>query len=250
MAALVVLVAAVVAAGAWYYLAGRARGTPPAAAVSAATTSAPLAESPPVATTLPPLEQMDPYARDLLATLGTSPLLLKWLATDDLVGAIATAIDKLAQRQSPARDLAVLRPTEGFAVARRNGVVLVAPATYARYGPLVDTVAAIDSARLAAAFTTLKPRIAEAYRRQGHPDGGFDPALARAIAIVVATPDVPADAALVPGIGGYAYANPAFEQLPPAQKQLIRMGPEHAARVRDAARRFAAALAATPTTAR
>ena len=78
VAVLVVLGVALVAAGAWYYVAGRARTTAPAAAASAATTAAPVTDTPPVVATLPPLEQMDPYARELLTTLGTSPLLLKY----------------------------------------------------------------------------------------------------------------------------------------------------------------------------
>ena len=244
----VVLVAAVVAAGVWVYVA-RQRATTvaaPSAADAPVNAGQTVADAPLLGPALPPLEQMDPYVRELLATLGSHQALLKWLATDDLVGSIATAIDKLAQGQSPARDLAVLRPASGFAVARRDGGSQVAPASYSRYAPLADAVASVDPATLAAAFTTLRPRIAEAYARQGHPDGGFDEAVTRALAVVTATPDVPEDAALVPGKGGLAYANPAYEQLPPAQKQLVRMGPDHVRLVREAARRFGDALAATP----
>jgi Protein of unknown function (DUF3014) len=207
-----------------------------------------LAEAAPVTAPLPPLAEMDPYVRELFATLGTHPELLKWLATDDLVGAIATAIDRLAAGQSPARDLAVLRPTQGFAVTRAGGVTRLDPATTARYAPLVAAVTTVNPATLAAAFTTLRPRLTEAWVAQGHPEGGFDEAVRKAIEIVATTPDVPAEAALVPGVGGYAYADPAFERLPAAQKHLIRMGPDHVRRVREAARQFGAALAAPTAT--
>jgi hypothetical protein len=186
---------------------------------------------------------MDPFVRRLVTTLGTHAELLKWLATDDLVGAIATAIDRLAQGQSPARDLAVLRPAQGFSVVRRGGD-RIDPASFARYTPLVQAVAAVDPQALAQAFTTLRPRLAEAYAKQGHPEGGFDEAVRRAVAVVTSTPDAPADAALVPGVGGYAYADPALERLPPAQRHLLRMGPENARLVKDAASRFGAALSA------
>jgi len=242
-----VLAALALGAGLWFYVtrqraadapAGSAAGAAPSAATQA------LADPASVAPDLPPLAEMDPYVRALFATLGTHPELLKWLATDDLVGAIATAIDRLAQGQSPARDLAVLRPTQGFAVTRRRDVSHIDPASHARFAPLVAAVTTVDAARLAAAFTTLRPRLDDAYRAQGHPEGGFDEAVRKAIEVVASTPDVPADAALVPGVGGYAYADPAFERLPAAQKHLLRMGPEHARRVREAARQFGAALAA------
>lgn len=241
-----VVVAALLAGGVWFYRARRAPSGP-AAGSGTATAPAPaaaLGESPAVVPELPPLDQMDPYVRQLFANLATHPELAKWLATDDLVAGIATAIDKLAQGQSPARDLGPLRPTQGFATSRRGGVVTAAPSGYARYAPVVDAVAAVDPARLAAAFTTLRPRLIEAWVAQGRPAGSFDDAVRRAIETVASTPDVPADAALVPGVGGMAYADPSLEKLPAAQKHLLRMGPDHARRVRDAARAFGAALAA------
>lgn len=239
-------VAIVLATGLWYYV-SRQRATDATAAAPAATrapAAQPLADPALAPAALPPLAEMDPYVRTLLAAIGSHPEFLKWLATDDLTGAITGAIDRLAQGQSPARDLAVLRPAQGFAVTRRAGVARVDPATHARYAPLVAAVTAVDPARLAAAFVTLRPRLAEAYAAQGHPEGGFDDAVRRAIEVVATTPDVPEDAALVPGVGGFAYADAAIERLPAAQKHLVRMGPDHARRVREAARQFGAALAA------
>lgn len=242
-----VLAALIAGAGVWY-LVSRQRDT---AAVAAATASPPaeaeraLVDAVPVAPPLPPLAEMDPYVRELFATLGTHPELLKWLATDDLLGAIATAIGRLADGQSPARDLAVLRPIQGFAVTRTGGVARIDPATTTRYAPLVVAVTTVNPSTLAAAFNTLRPRLVEAWVAQGYPADGFSEAVRKAVDVVATTPDVPADAALVPGVGGYAYADPAFERLPPAQKHLVRMGPDQARRIREAARQFGAALAAT-----
>jgi hypothetical protein len=246
----VAVVALTVAAAAWVYYVRTRPAAPTAAAgtenAGGAPSGAATATSPPVA--LPPLGEMDPVVRGLLSALTSQPELLKWLTTDDLVGAMATAIDRLARGESPARDLAVLRPQQPFMTVRRDGAMRVDPAGYARYTPLVQAVAAIDSARLAAAFSTLRPRLAEAYVAQGHPEGGFDEALARALGTVIATPDVPADAALEPGVGGFQYADPAWQRLPAAQKHLLRMGPEQVRVVRDATAKFAAALGVTPIT--
>jgi hypothetical protein len=244
----VAVVALTVAAAAWViYTRTRPAGpavSAPAGNASGTASGAATATSPPVA--LPPLAEMDPVVRGLLSALTSQPELLKWLATDDLVGSMATAIDRLAQGESPARDLAVLRPGQGFTTVRRDGATRIDPASYARYAPLAQSVNAIDTARLAAAFTTLRPRLAEAYVAQGHPEGGFDEALARALGTVIATPDVPADAALVPGVGGFEYADPAVQRLPAAQRHLLRMGPDHVRAVRDATAKFAAALGVTP----
>jgi hypothetical protein len=240
-----VLLMAAVAVGVWYVVAGRrADGTPTPAAARDAVSTSPVEESALNVTDLPPLGEMDPVVRQWLARLGSSPALLSWLATDDLIGSLVGAVDDLAQGRSPARDLAVLRPTQGFGSRRRDDVTVVDPASYARYAPIVQAVTAIDPAALADVVVRWSPRLEEAYRAQGHPDGGFDLALARAIDTVVKTPDVGPDAALVPGVGGLAYADPAYEKLPPAQKHLLRMGPDHVRAVRDAARQFGDALAA------
>lgn len=241
-----VLVAAAIASGTWYYL-SRDRPTTLTTAAAAAAPAQSVAEPGVVTPVLPPLADMDPVVRDLLSGIGTHAPLLAWLATDDLVGSIATAVDRLAGGRSPARDLAVLRPSGPFMAVRRNAVMQVDARAYLRYDPLVRAAAAVDASKVAAAFTVLRPRLVEAWTLQGHAEGTFDDALARAIATVTATPDVPVDAALVPGAGGYAYADPAYERLPDAQKHLIRMGPEHVRLVRDAVKRFAAALPAATT---
>jgi hypothetical protein len=245
-APLALLVVAIAAAGSlgWYAW-QRSRATPaPASSAVAADTPAsgqPAAAAPPVV--LPPLDAMDPFMRSLLSGLSAHPQLLAWLATDDLVGATATAIDRLSQGQTPARDLAALRPGPAFAVTTRGGQTVVDPASFARYDGLASAVASVDPARLAEAFTTIEPRLAEAYARQGH-TGSVRDAVQRALAVVAATPDTPETIPLVKKVSGYGYANPDLEALPPAQKHLLRMGPANVAKVRQAVNAFAAALAA------
>jgi hypothetical protein len=219
---------------------------PAGPATPAASVAAPAPEAvaaPPVA--LPPLDQMDGFLRSLFAGLSSQPTLLAWLATDDLVGSLATAIDRLANGRTPARDLAPLKPGTGFTVVTRRGVPYVDPSSYARYDGVVQAVSSVDAARLATIYTTIEPRLAEAYQKQGH-TGSLRDAVQRAIATVLATPDPPAEVALVAGVGGYAYADPRLEALPSAQKHLLRMGPAHLQRVKDAVRQFAAALPPAP----
>lgn len=239
------LVVAIAAAGSlgWYAW-QRSRATPAptssAASADAPSSGQPATTAPPVV--LPPLDAMDPFMRTLLSGLSAHPQLLAWLATDDLVGATATAIDRLAQGQTPARDLAALRPGPAFAVTTRGGQTVVDPASFARYDGLAAAVASVNPARLAEAFTTIEPRLAEAYARQGH-TGSVRDAVQRALAVVAATPDTAETIPLMKKVSGYGYANPDLEALPPAQKHLLRMGPANVAKVRTAVNGFAAALA-------
>lgn len=234
---------ALVAAGAWY-LVSRTAATPPAAQTTTASSPGSTAAGPdlPATPPLPPLAEMDPLLRELVAALTSHPSVLAWLATDDLMASLATTIDRLAQGRSPARDLAALRPRDGFTTVRRGGVTSVDPASYARYTPVAQAVASVDATRAAELYARIHPRLDEAWRAQGHPEGSLDEAVRRALATVATTPDIPADAALVPAAGGVKYADPAYEQLPEAQKHLARMGPVNLQLVRDAARRLGAAV--------
>ena len=241
-APLALLVLAITGLGglAWFFWPGERAVEPKASAVDAAPAAAVTAAP---AVTLPPLEEMDPFLRTLLSGLSSHPQLAAWLATDDLLGGLATAIDRLAQGQTPARDLAPLRPAGAFTVTTRGGQTVVSPASFARYDALVAAVASVDPAKLADAFRLIEPRLAEAYARQGHA-GSVRDAVQRAAAVIVGTPDTPETLALVPTVAGYGYADPKLEALPAAQKQLLRMGPENAAAVRQAVSAFAAALLA------
>lgn len=245
-APLALLVVAIAGAGSLGWYAWQRSRTAPAPASTAASAEAPAGSEPAATATpvvLPPLEAMDPFMRALLSGLSAHPQLLAWLATDDLVGAITTAIDRLAQGQTPARDLAPLRPGPAFAVTTRGGQTIVDPASFARYDTLAAAVASVDPARLAEAFTTIEPRLSEAYARQGH-TGSLRDAVQRAAGVVVGTPDTPETIPLVRKVAGYGYANPDLEALPQAQRHLLRMGPANVAKVRQAVSAFAAALAA------
>jgi hypothetical protein len=245
-APLALLVVAIAAAGGIGWYAWQRSRTAPAPAATESTGAAAPADAPatraPVV--LPPLEAMDPFLRTLLSALSTNPQLTAWLASDDLLGSTATAIDRLAQGQTPARDLAALRPSSAFAVTSRRGQTIVDPASFARYDGLVAAVASVDPAKLAEAFATIEPRLSEAYARQGH-TGSVRHAVQRAAAVVVGTPDTPEEIPLVKKVAGYGYANPDLEALPPAQRHLLRMGPANVAKLRQAVSAFAAALSAS-----
>lgn len=223
-AALVLLLAA----GAWWM--SRPSPAPanatPAAAVTA--TDVPVEKAaPPV--DLPPLEQMDGFLRPLLAALSSRPELARWLATDDLVRQLAAAIDQASAGGSPARDFKVIAPSSRFVAAGRGAQRTIDPVSYQRYDGLVETVTSIDASKVAQIYRTIRPRLNEAYRGMGHPEGNVDAALDRAINILLDTPAIKDPVAVTVGsAGGWAYANEDLEDLAPTQKQLLRMGPAHA----------------------
>jgi hypothetical protein len=233
-------VVAVIVGGAirWWMQGRTAAETPPAAPAAASAPRAP--EAP--AVVLPPMDQMDGFLRVLLATLSSSPELTAWLATDGLLQQLVVGIDRVAQGATPARDLKVLAPQQPMVTRGSGRSRSVDPASYRRYDGIAQTVASLDPAAVARAYRTIKPRLDEAYGAVGK-GTDVDTALASALDLLIATPIPDGTVTLVEGKGAtWAFADPTLEALSPAQKQLVRMGPENARRVQDRLREIRQAL--------
>jgi hypothetical protein len=238
------VVAAIVAGAAyWYYQRSRVPGLPAPAAIadpSGDTTLQPLgAAAEPI--DVPPLDMSDEVVRKLVAALSSHPRVTAWLATDNLVRNFTVAVENVAGGQSPAAHLQVLRPEAPFSRTERDDRLFIDPRSYDRYSGLADAVASIDAGGAARLYTTLKPRIEEAYRELGREEP-FDRALERAIVSLLRVPDVEGDVELEPQGGVYQYASPRLEQMTPAQKQLLRMGPRNVRTIQEKLRDIALAL--------
>jgi DUF3014 family protein len=237
----------VVAAGTAAYFAFRWRPAPPsapAASAPAATLNEPLPSlgGKPEPIAVPPLDQSDTLVRTLVQKISESPAIMAWLPTQGLIRNFTVVVSNIAEGATPAKQLRVLRPTSGFRVVERDGGTFVDPRGYDRYTRIADAVASIDPAAAATLYATLKPRIEEAYRDLGAPNGSFDRTLQRAIAELVETPIVDPSPRLRPKGIGYAYADERLENLTAAQRQLLRMGPRNVRVIQSRLREIALAL--------
>ena len=214
--------------------------TPAAVTATEAPVSKAIADEPPV--DLPPMNQMDAFLRPLLAGLSSRPELANWLATDDLVGQLASAIDLASVGNSPARDFKAVKPKGIFTATGRGARRTIDPASYRRYDGLVQTVTSIDPAGVAKIYRTIRPRLNEAYHRMGNPTGDVGNALQKAIQVLLETPVVNDPIAIVEDDGAWAYADDELEGLLPTQKQLLRMGPANVERLLAWLRSLQAAL--------
>ena len=191
---------------------------------------------------LPPLVLTDPLVRELLGKLSSSPTLAVWLATDGLIRAFAVSVENVADGVSPARHVRALAPRAPFRTQSEDGTITIDARTYARYDGIANAAASMDAAGLARVYSMLKPRIAEAYRELGHPEGELDVALERAIVHLLQTPVVEEPVVLRPRVLSFRYDRDDLEALSPAQKQLLRMGPRNVQLIQDQLRAVAREL--------
>lgn len=182
---------------------------------------------------LPELEGSDAFVRDLVAGLSSHPQLARWLVTDGLVDRYVSVVLDLAGGSSPVEHVEFLRPDEPFEARRTDGDRgTIDPESYRRWDLLAETFASLDVEGTVRLHRQLRPLIEEAWEARGIPDLSFDHALARALNTLRDTevPQDPPEVVLVDGI--WEFADPELEALSGAQKVLIRMGPENAARVK------------------
>jgi len=191
---------------------------------------------------VPPLDESDGVVRDLMQKISSHPAVAAWLTTTGLIRTFTVAVADVAEGITPSKHLRVLRPTSPFRVLQRNGRLVIDSKSYDRYDAIAGAAASIDPAGAARVYTTLKPRIQEAYGTLGLPADAFDRALERAIVSLLQTPVIDDPVRVEPKGLGYRYADPKLEGLTAAQKHLLRTGPRNVRTIQAALRQLAVAL--------
>jgi hypothetical protein len=211
------------------------------ATVAAVSPSPPAPVVPPRAD-LPPLDSSDAFLRALAANLSSNPAWAKWLLTDRLIRRFVASVDNVAEGISPKAHLGVLAPSGDFKANERRDRATIDPASYRRYDLVADVIASLDVKGSARLYEETRPLTREAYKELGYPDRNFDDTLAKAIRRLLVTPEPAGDVALRPGVKSWKLADPVLEDLAPAQKSLLRMGPENEKKIKQKLRELAEAL--------
>jgi hypothetical protein len=243
--ALIVLAAAITG-----YVVWRGRQARPAQQTAQAPATLPDAAAPRAESgediVLPALEATDPVVRELVARLSAHPTVAAWLATDGLIRNFTVVTLNISQGRTPVRHLPALGPRDAFLASGPEEALYLDPASYDRYDDYANAIAELDARGTARLYATLKPRITDAYRELGYPEGDFDAVLERAIVELLRAPIVEGRVRLTPKVETYAYADSRLESLSSAQKQFLRMGPENVRRVQQKLRELAPYLGIAP----
>lgn len=192
---------------------------------------------------LPPLSESDSFFRDLVRKLSSHPFLALVLDADDLVRKLVVSVANVAEGASPAKQLLHIRPEERFTAIETAERIVLDPASYRRYDAPAELFASLDASAVAGLYRTLEPLLEEAHSELGLSDRkGFRDTLSRAIEVLLAVPVVEGPIRLRAVNVNYAFEDPALQKLSPAQKHLVRMGPENTRRVQRKLTEIAGAL--------
>lgn len=193
---------------------------------------------------LPDLSASDDFTREQLVPLSESEELAQWLGTDDLLPKAAAVIDGLARGVLVKKVLPMEPPGKEFKVSMEQDMAWMDESNYTRYNRYVSVLTSIPPEALASTFHTLRPLLEKAYGDLGGNAGSIDNRVIAAIDRMLLTPDHNGPFALERESVHYQFVDPTLEALPGIQKQLLRIGPDNRAKLKNYLRELRVALLA------
>ena len=188
------------------------------------------------------LNNSDQPVREMLSVCSTHPTFVGWLKQSNLIRRCVAAVDNISNGVSPAAHLGFLMKRGGFKAVNMGDQSKIDPTGYIRFQLVTMALGSMDTAELTAMFKKILPVLEEAYQELGYPDKSFRLTLAEAFDVLLRTPEVTGDVLLEEKVTSYGFKDPSLESLNDAQKHLLRMGPQNAAKILHKIREFYAAL--------
>ena len=182
----------------------------------------------------------------MVEQISSHPQLAEWLLTPELIRGFVVVVDNIAEGASPAKHLEVAAPEGDFGVRESADRIYLAPTSFQRFDLLVDVIESLDTAGTAELYAAIRPLCQQAYQDLGYPGEDFDGALEKAIRRVQAVPVVEGPIELQRKVTAYEFADPTLEDLTPAAKQFLRLGPENLQRLQSKLAELARAAGLTP----
>jgi hypothetical protein len=196
---------------------------------------------------LPGLGESDQAVKEWLSGVLGEEAIARFLVPDSLVRKLVATVDNLPRKKLDVR-VRVVRPLEGSFQPEHDGEqAFLGPSTYARYEPFMQVVRMSDPGRLADLYARLYPLLQQAYEELGYPGRQFHGRVLEAIDDLLETPAVEGPVPLVQSRLFYEFADRQLENRSAGQKTLLRIGPQHAAMVKEKLTAFRAEIVARST---
>jgi hypothetical protein len=195
---------------------------------------------------LPPLSESDALARKLaLEAFPDAGKLKDWLRVDDILRRLSAAVALISSGESPRESLSFLAPSSKFKAVKKDGRLVVDPATWARYDGVAAAVGALDAAAAGRILARIDPLLQQACSELGAMNCSFKDSLLKSIRHLLAAPQLEGDVPVRAKVLSYAYADERLEKLSKAQKHLLRLGPANQRTVQHKLRELGRALGAS-----
>lgn len=177
-----------------------------------------------------------------LGALGGREQWLRLVLPSDVVQRFVLTIDNLPSDSMSMQYRAVVAMPGSFVIERRDGEAAIAAQNARRYDAFVAFAAGIDARRLVSVYKRFYPLFQKSYRSIGYPEGHFNDRVVQVIDDLLSAPS-PAGAVFLeqPRVL-YVFAESSLERRSVGQRIMIRVGPEHAAKLKAKLREIRAVL--------
>ncbi len=173
------------------------------------------------------LDQSDDVVRMRGAELSSHTALSQWLKSEDLIRKFVAAVSNLSNGEAPSPHIDFFKPAGNFDVVVRDGIVSIDPASYKRYNIVADVFSSLNTKLTVRLYWLLRPTLQEAFKELGYSDDVFQETLILALAELLKVPVLDQSIEVEKDVVTYKMVDPRLESLNPAQKHLLRMGPEN-----------------------
>lgn len=184
---------------------------------------------------LPPLPALDASDAEIKAALFAmkwAPGLSSLFVTEDMVRRFVVSVDTIAQGTLPKNQPLFKPMPDKFAVQNDQGRLVLNPINFVRYEPYLQLLESISVSEVKQVFEKYYPLMQQAYTELGYPEAQFRDRVQQAILVLLESPEATLPIALEQPNVYYTFADPALQELPLAQRQMIRLGAENQARLK------------------
>lgn len=193
---------------------------------------------------LPTLNASQPFVMEEIRNLESGEQVSGYLTGDDLIRKFVVFAHNVREGSLPQLDYPIRRLPQSMAVRELDeNLYEMQEVSYRRFTPLVDALAAINPAQGVALYETIKPLLADAYAEIGYRNRDFDEVVLEAIDEVLEARTAEGPFQLIKPKVMYVYADAEIEAMSPVEKQLLRMGPENAEKLKATLRQYRDLLA-------
>ena len=165
------------------------------------------------------------------------------MVNESIIANLVASITNTAQGRLPENVSLLTPPIQEFGVFKKADNHFISPESFTRYNVYAQTFDQIDTSDLLALLAQYEPQILTNFEQIAEPNADFTDTLITAINRLLDTPSVNLPIPVVSDSAMYKFANPQLEALLPAQKQLLRMGPDNMRMVKAKLRDLRTALA-------
>lgn len=192
---------------------------------------------------LPPVDRSDPVVLESLLANFSGALLTRYVNMQDFVHRLVVTVDNLPRELVPSQ-MSVFQRVPGLLEVDKStpATMTLGPENFRRYDGLVAFLDTLDPGTLVRLYLRFYPLLDQEYKTLGYPQARFHDRVINAIDDLLAAPSPAGPIELIQPKVLYRYADPALQNLSAGQKIMIRVGPDHAAKLKQMLRRLRSSL--------